>query len=331
MTPAPIRVAITGAAGQIGYALLPRIASGQMFGPDQPVILHMIEIPNEKAMAALKGVAMELEDCAFPLLRDMVLTSDPKVGFKDVNWACLVGAKPRGPGMERNDLLKDNGAIFVGQGRAIAENAASNVRVAVVGNPCNTNAWIAMQAAKSVPKERFTAMTRLDQNRAQAQLAQKAGVPITDVSGALIWGNHSATQVPDFYNAKIRGQSAAKVIADEAWLKGDFIKTVQQRGAAIIAARGVSSAASAANALVDHVRDLHTATPAGEYRSVCVCSDGSYGVPEGLIFGYPVRSDGKGGWSIVQGLEMNDFLKEKLAATIKELEGEREVVKTLLA
>ena len=331
MTPAPIRVAVTGAAGQIGYALLPRIASGQMFGPDQPVILHMIEIPNEKAMAALKGVAMELEDCAFPLLRDMVLTSDPKVGFKDVNWACLVGAKPRGPGMERNDLLKDNGAIFVGQGRAIAENAAANVRVAVVGNPCNTNAWIAMQAAKSVPKERFTAMTRLDQNRAQAQLAQKAGVPITDVSGALIWGNHSATQVPDFYNAKIRGQSAAKVIADEAWLKGDFIKTVQQRGAAIIAARGVSSAASAANALVDHVRDLHHATPAGEYRSVCVCSDGSYGVPEGLIFGYPVRSDGKGGWSIVQGLEMNDFLKEKLAATIKELEGEREVVKTLLA
>ncbi len=331
MTPAPIRVAVTGAAGQIGYALLPRIASGQMFGPDQPVILHLIEIPNEKALAALKGVAMELEDCAFPLLQDMVLTSDPKVGFKDVNWACLVGAKPRGPGMERNDLLKDNGAIFVGQGRAIAENAAANVRVAVVGNPCNTNAWIAMQAAKSVPKERFTAMTRLDQNRAQAQLAQKAGVPITSVRGALIWGNHSATQVPDFYNAKINGQSAAKVIADEAWLKGDFIKTVQQRGAAIIAARGVSSAASAANALVDHVRDLHFATPTGEYRSVCVCSDGSYGVPEGLIFGYPVRSDGKGGWSIVQGLEMNEFLKEKLAATIKELEGEREVVKALLA
>ncbi|MCY3001076.1 MAG: malate dehydrogenase, partial [Planctomycetota bacterium] len=325
MTKAPIRVAVTGAAGQIGYALLPRIASGQMFGPDQPVILHMIEIPNEKAMAALKGVAMELDDCAFPLLAGMVLTSDPKEGFKDVNWACLVGAKPRGPGMERNDLLKDNGAIFVGQGRAIAENAAPNVRVAVVGNPCNTNAWIAMQAAKGVPKERFTEMTRLDQNRAQAQLAQKAGVPITAVSGALIWGNHSATQVPDFYNAKINGKSAAKVITDEAWLKGDFIKTVQQRGAAIIAARGVSSAASAANALIDHVRDLHTATPAGEYRSVCVCSDGSYGVPEGLIFSYPVRSDGKGGWSIVQGLETNDFLKEKLAATVKELEGEREI------
>lgn len=331
MTPAPIRVAVTGAAGQIGYALLPRIASGQMFGPDQPVILHMIEIPNEKAMAALKGVAMELDDCAFPLLHGMVLTSDPKEGFKDVNWACLVGAKPRGPGMERNDLLKDNGAIFVGQGRAIAENAASNVRVAVVGNPCNTNAWIAMHAAKGVPKERFTAMTRLDQNRAQAQLAQKAGVPITAVTGSLIWGNHSATQVPDFYNAKIGGKSAAKAISDEAWLNGDFIKTVQQRGAAIIAARGVSSAASAANALIDHVRDLHHATPAGEYRSVCVCSDGSYGVPEGLIFSFPVRSDGKGGWSIVQGLETNDFLKEKLAATIKELEGEREIVKTLLA
>ena len=331
MSKAPIRVAVTGAAGQIGYALLPRIASGQMFGPDQPVILHMIEIPNEKAMAALKGVAMELDDCAFPLLAGMVLTSDPKEGFKDVNWACLVGAKPRGPGMERNDLLKDNGAIFVGQGRAIAENAAPNVRVAVVGNPCNTNAWIAMQAAKVLPKERFTAMTRLDQNRAQAQLAQKAGVPITAVSGALIWGNHSATQVPDFYNAKVNGKSAASVITDEAWLKGDFIKTVQQRGAAIIAARGVSSAASAANALIDHVRDLHTATPAGEYRSVCVCSDGSYGVPEGLIFSFPVRSDGKGGWSIVQGLTVNDFLKEKLAATIKELEGEREIVKTLLA
>ena len=331
MSKAPIRVAVTGAAGQIGYALLPRIASGQMFGADQPVILHMIEIPNEQAMAALKGVAMELEDCAFPLLRDMVLTSDPNVGFKDVNWACLVGAKPRGPGMERNDLLKDNGAIFVGQGRAIAQHAAKDVRVAVVGNPCNTNAWICMQAAKGVPKERFTAMTRLDQNRAQAQLAARAKVAITDVTGALIWGNHSATQVPDFYNAKIKGKSAFDVIQDEAWLKGDFLKTVQQRGAAIIAARGVSSAMSAANALVDHVRDLHMATPAGEYRSVCVCSDGSYGIPEGLLFSYPIRSDGKGGWSVVQGLTLNDFLKEKIAATVKELEGEREIVKHLIA
>jgi malate dehydrogenase len=331
MTKAPLRVAVTGAAGQIGYALLPRIASGQMFGPDQPVILNLIEIPHEKALAALKGVAMELEDGAFPLLRDMVLTSDPKVGFKDVNWACLVGAKPRGPGMERNDLLKDNGAIFVGQGRAIAEGAAPDVRVAVVGNPCNTNAWICMQSAKGVPKERFSAMTRLDQNRAQAQLALRAKVAITDVANTLIWGNHSATQVPDFYHATIKGKPAHEVINDEAWLKGDFFKTVQQRGAAIIAARGVSSAMSAANALVDHVRDLVTATPAGQWRSACVCSDGSYGVPAGLIFSFPVRADGKGGWSIVQGLDINPFLKEKLTATTNELQGEREIVGHLVA
>ena len=331
MTKAPLRVAVTGAAGQIGYALLPRIASGQMFGPDQPVILNLIEIPHEKALAALKGVAMELEDCAFPLLRDMVLTSDPKVGFKDVNWACLVGAKPRGPGMERNDLLKDNGAIFVGQGRAIAEGAAPDVRVAVVGNPCNTNAWICMQSAKGVPKERFSAMTRLDQNRAQAQLALRAKVAITDVANTLIWGNHSATQVPDYFHATIKGKPAHEVINDEAWLKGDFFKTVQQRGAAIIAARGVSSAMSAANALVDHVRDLVFATPAGQWRSSCVCSDGSYGVPAGLIFSFPVRADGKGGWSIVQGLDINPFLKEKLTATTNELQGEREIVGHLVA
>ncbi|HYC76413.1 MAG TPA: malate dehydrogenase [Planctomycetota bacterium] len=330
MTKAPIRVAVTGAAGQIGYALLPRIASGAMFGPDQPVILHLVEIPNEKALAALKGVAMELEDCAFPLLQGMVLTSDLKEGFRDVNWACLVGAKPRGPGMERNDLLKDNGAIFVGQGRALAEHAASNVRVAVVGNPCNTNAWICMKSAKGVPPERFTAMTRLDQNRAQAALAIKAGAPVADVKGTLIWGNHSSTQVPDFFHATVRGRPAVEAIPDRAWLEGEFIKAVQQRGAAIIAARGVSSAASAANALIDHVRDLHGATPAGEYRSVCVLSDGSYGVPEGLIFSFPVVSDGKGGWSIVKGLELNAFLKERLAATVKELEGERDVVKALV-
>ena len=328
---APIRVAVTGAAGQIGYALLPRIASGQMFGPDQPVILHLIEIPHEKALAALKGVAMELEDCAFPLLQGMLLTSDPKEGFKDVNWACLVGAKPRGPGMERNDLLKDNGAIFVGQGRAIAENAASDVRVAVVGNPCNTNAWICMQSAKGVPRERFSAMTRLDQNRAQAQLALRAKVAVHEVAGALIWGNHSATQVPDFVNATIRGKSAAQVINDKAWLEGDFFKTVQQRGAAIIAARGVSSAMSAANALVDHVRDLVSATPKGQWRSACVISDGSYGVPEGLISSFPVRADGKGGWEVVQGLELTPFLKDKLAASVAELQGEREIVKHLVA
>jgi malate dehydrogenase len=330
MSKTPIRVAVTGAAGQIGYALLPRIASGAMFGPDQPVILQLIEVPNEKALAALKGVAMELEDCAFPLLHGMALTSDPKEGFKDANWCCLVGAKPRGPGMERNDLLKDNGAIFVGQGRAIGEHAAPNVRVAVVGNPCNTNAWICMKAAKGVPEDRFTAMTRLDQNRAQAQLALKAKVPVADVTGMLIWGNHSSTQAPDFFHAKIRGKSAAEAIGDRAWLEGDFYKTVQQRGAAIIAARGVSSAASAANALIDHVRDLHGATPKGEYRSVCVVSDGSYGVPAGLVSSFPVASDGNGGWSIVQGLDVNPFLREKIAATVKELEGEREIVKSLV-
>ena len=326
----PIRVAVTGAAGQIGYALLPRIASGALFGPDQPVILHLIEIPNDKALSALRGVAMELDDCAFPLLHGIVQTSDLDVGFKGVNWALLVGAKPRGPGMERNDLLKDNGAIFVGQGKAIAKNAAADVRVAVVGNPCNTNAWICQQAAKGVPADRFTAMTRLDQNRAQAQLAQKAGVPITDVRNTLIWGNHSATQVPDFYHATIKGRPVVDVIADHDWLKTTFISTVQKRGAAIIEARGVSSAASAANALIDHVRDLHFPTPTGEWRSICVTSDGSYGVPAGLISSFPIRSDGKGGWSIVQGVELNDFLKEKIAATVKELEGEREVVKALV-
>jgi len=237
MKKAPIRVAVTGAAGQIGYALLPRIASGQMFGPDQPVILQLLEIPDEKAMSALKGVMMELEDCAFPLLEGMVLTSDLNTAFKDVNWALLIGSRPRGPGMERNDLIKVNGPIFVGQGRAINDHAAKNVRVAVVGNPCNTNCLIAMHAAKDLPRERFTALTRLDQNRAQSQLAIKAGVHTTAVTHTTIWGNHSATQVPDFFNTKINGKSAAQVITDEAWLKGDFFKTVQQRGAAIIAAR----------------------------------------------------------------------------------------------
>lgn len=330
MSKAPIRIAVTGAAGQIGYALLPRIASGALFGPDQPVILHLIEVPAEKPMAALKGVAMELEDCAFPTLAGLVLTSDLKVGFKDVNWALLVGSKPRGPGMERNDLIKENGPIFVGQGRAIAENAASDVRVAVVGNPCNTNALIAMHAAKGVPRERFSAMTRLDQNRAQSQLANKAGVHSTAVTHTLIWGNHSATQVPDFTNTRIQGKPATEVIRDEAWLKGEFIRTVQQRGAAIIAARGSSSAASAASALIDHVRDLNRATPAGGYDSVCVVSDGSYGVPAGLISSFPVRCDGKGAWSIVQGLPVNDFIRAKIGETVKELEAERTVVADLL-
>ena len=330
MTKAPIRVAVTGAAGQIGYALVFRIASGQMFGQEQPVILQLIEIPAEKPMQALEGVAMELEDCAFPLLQNMVLTSDPKVGFRDVNQALLVGSKPRGPGMERNDLIRENGPIFTGQGRALNDHAASDVRVTVVGNPCNTNCLIAMHAAPDLPDERFSAMTRLDQNRAQAQLALKAGVATTAVRNTLIWGNHSATQVPDFHNTTVDGQPADRAIADEAWLQGDFFTTVQKRGAAIIAARGLSSAASAANALVDHVRDLAAATPDGEWRSVCVKSDGSYGVPPGLISSFPVRADGNGGWSIVQGLELTPFLQSRLEQTVAELEDERELVEDLL-
>jgi len=330
MSPAPIRVAVTGAAGQIGYALLPRIASGQMFGPDQPVILQLIEIPVDKAMKALEGVAMELDDCAFPLLQDMVLTSDPNVGFKDCNWALLVGSKPRGPGMERGDLIRENGPIFTGQGKAINDHGSSDVRVAVVGNPCNTNALICMHSAPDVPDDRFSAMTRLDQNRAQAQLAQKAGVAITSVKNTLIWGNHSATQVPDFYHTTIDGKPANEVIGDLDWLSGDFFSKVQKRGAEIIAARGLSSAASAANGLIDHVRDLRDATPAGEWRSVCVKSDGSYDVPEGLISSFPVRADGQGGWEIVQGLELNDFLRQKIDASAAELSGERELVADLL-
>ena len=330
MAKAPVRIAVTGAAGQIGYSLVFRIASGQMFGPDQPVVLQMIEIPAEKAMNALGGVAMELEDCAFPLLQDMLLTDDPKAGFRDANWCLLVGSKPRGPGMERNDLIRENGPIFTGQGRAINDNAASDVRVAVVGNPCNTNCLIAMHSAPDVPNDRFSAMTRLDQNRAQAQLAAKAGVPTTSVQNTLIWGNHSATQVPDFVNTRIDGRSAAEVITDRAWLEGEFFATVQKRGAAIIQARGLSSAASAANALIDHVRDLSNPTPAGEWRSVCIRSDGSYGVPEGLISSFPVRADGKGGWEIVQGIELDGFLQDKLAATVAELEKEKELVSDLL-
>lgn len=330
MPKAPLRVAVSGAAGQIGYALLPRIASGQMFGPDQPVILQLLEIPVEKAMAALEGVAMELDDCAFPLLSGMVLTSDQGEAFRDANWCLLVGSKPRGPGMERGDLIKENGPIFVGQGKAINDNASSDVRVAVVGNPCNTNALIAMHAAKDVPDERFTAMTRLDQNRAAAQLAKKAGVHQTKVTHGLIWGNHSATQVPDYHNTRIDGQRASEVITDTAWLQGEFFKTVQQRGAAIIKARGLSSAASAASALVDHVHDLMTPSADGDWDSVCVPSDGSYGVTKGLISSFPVRSKGNGAWEIVQGLELDGFLEERLKATIKELEGEKAVVADLL-
>jgi len=331
MTKPPIRVAVTGAAGQIGYALSFRIASGQMFGPDQPVILQMIEIPAEKPMQALEGVAMELADCAFPLLQDMVLTSDPVEGFRDANQCLLVGSKPRGPGMERGDLIRENGPIFTGQGRAINDHAASDVRIAVVGNPCNTNCLIAMHSAPDVPNDRFSAMTRLDQNRAQAQLAAKAGVQTTSVKNTLIWGNHSATQVPDFVHATIGGKPVVDVIDDRAWLEGEFITTVQKRGAAIIAARGLSSAASAANALIDHVRDLGSATAEGEWNSICVVSDGSYGVPEGLISSFPVRTDGQGGWQIVQGLELDEFLQTRIDKTAEELAGERELVSDLLA
>jgi malate dehydrogenase len=326
----PVRVAVTGAAGQIGYALLPRIASGQMFGPEQPVILNLIEIPNDKAMTALSGVAMELEDCAFPLLQDLVLTSDVETGFKDVSWALLVGSKPRGAGMERNDLIKENGPIFTGQGRAINDHAASDCRTVVVGNPCNTNALIAMHNAPDVPRENFFAMTRLDENRAVAQLARKAGVHNTEISNLTIWGNHSATQYPDFENAKIGGQPVSSVITDRSWLEGDFIKTVQQRGAEIIKARGLSSAFSAANALVDHVAGLLRPTPEGRTHSLAVRSDGSYDIDEGLISSFPVRCDGRGGWTIVDGLPISDFARGRIAATVAELKMEREVIKDLL-
>lgn len=325
-TKKPIRVAVTGAAGNIGYALLFRIASGDMLGKDQPVILQLLEIPAEKAQAALKGVAMELDDSAFPLLQDIITTDDPKVAFKDVNWALLVGSKPRGPGMERADLLKDNGKIFIGQGKAIDEVAADDARVAVVGNPCNTNTMIAALQAKRLPRERFTAMVRLDQNRAAAQLAKKAGVAVTDVGGIYIYGNHSPTMFADFTHATIKGKPVTEVIKDEAWLKNDFLPKVGKRGAEIIAARGLSSAASAASALVDHVRDL---TIPGTIHSVAVPSDGFYGFSEGVWAGVPVKTT-KDGYEIIKNNTFDEFAKGKLAATNEELVGERDTVKELL-
>lgn len=323
----PIRVAVTGAAGQIGYSLLFRIASGSMFGPDQPVALNLIEI--EPAMKALEGVVMELDDCAFPLLTDIRATSDLDHGFSEANWALLVGSVPRKAGMERKDLLGINGKIFTGQGKAIAANGASDVRTLVVGNPCNTNCLIAMNSGSEVPKDRWFAMTRLDENRAKTQLAQKAGVHVGEVTNTTIWGNHSATQYPDFTNAKIGGAPAAEKIADEAWLKGEFIETVQKRGAAIIEARGSSSAASAANAVVDTVKSLTTPTPEGDWTSVCVCSDGSYGIDEGLIASFPVRSDGNK-WEIVPDVPIDEFSRGKIDATVQELREEREAVADLL-
>jgi malate dehydrogenase len=323
----PVKVAVTGAAGQIGYSLLFRIASGSMLGPDQPVELYLIEIPP--VLPALEGVVMELDDCAFPLLKRIVATSDLDEGFRGVNWALLVGSVPRKQGMERKDLLGINGKIFTGQGQAIAKNAASDTRVLVVGNPCNTNCLIAMNNAKDVPSDRWFAMTRLDENRAKAQLATKAGSHNSRVTNVTIWGNHSATQYPDFYNAKIEGKPATEVIKDEAWFKETFIPTVQQRGAAIIKARGASSAASAANAAVDTVRTLVTPTAAGDWYSVAVCSDGSYGVEKGLVSSFPIRTS-VSGWEIVQGVPINDFSREKIDLSVKELAEERSLVSDLL-
>jgi malate dehydrogenase len=323
----PIRVAVTGAAGQIGYSLLFRIASGAMFGPDRPVILQLIEAPFEKAMKALEGVAMELDDCAFPLLKGIIMTDQPEVGFKDANWSLLVGAKPRGPGMERADLLKDNGKIFIGQGQIIDRVAADDARVAVVGTPANTNSMIAASQAKRLPADRFTAMVRLDQNRAQTQLAKKAGVDLTAVKDIFIYGNHSPTMFPAFAHATIGGKKATDVISDHAWLKGPFLETVGKRGAAIIAARGASSAASAANALVDHVRDLMTP---GKIHSVAVKSNGLYGFDKDVWAGMPVRTTTPGSYEVITGYEMCDFCKERIAITNKELVEERAAVVDML-
>lgn len=327
MSQTPIRVAVTGAAGQIGYSLLFRIASGSMFGPNQPLILHLIEI--EPVLPALNGVVMELEDCAFPLLAGVVPTANLDEGFRGVNWALLVGSVPRKKGMERKELLGINGKIFIGQGQAIQKNAAKDVRVLVVGNPCNTNCLIAMNNAPDISRDRFFAMTRLDENRAKSQLAKKAGVPVTVASNVAIWGNHSSTQYPDFYNAKINGQPASQVIKDENWLKGEFISSVQQRGAAIINARGASSAASAANAVVDSVRSIIEPTPPGDWHSVCICSDGSYGVEKDLISSFPIRSNGQE-LEVVQGLQINDFSRSKIDATVNELKEEKSLVSDLL-
>jgi malate dehydrogenase len=327
MSTKPIRVAVTGAAGQIGYALLFRLASGGVFGANQPLILHLVEI--EPAMGALEGVVMELDDCAFPLLKGVVATASLDEGFRGVNWALLVGSVPRKAGMERKDLLGINGKIFVAQGCAIQKQAASDVRVVVVGNPCNTNCLIAMKNAPDVPADRFFAMTRLDENRAKSQLAKKAGADPMLVTNVTIWGNHSATQYPDFYNAQIKGRPVPDVITDETWLKGDFIRTVQQRGAAIIKARGASSAASAANAVVDMIQSMVEPTPPGDWHSVCLCSDGSYGVEAGLISSFPVTSNGSQ-IEVVQGVAIHEFSRSRIEATVAELKEERSMVSDLL-
>jgi len=324
----PIHVTVTGAAGQIGYALLFRIAAGALFGPDQPVVLRLLEI--EPGMKALEGVVMEIDDCAFPLVNDIVTTTDLNTAFDNTSWALLVGSIPRKAGMERGDLLTVNGGIFGPQGRAIATNAATDVRVLVVGNPCNTNCLIARSNAPEVPADRWFAMTRLDENRAKSQLAKKAGVPVASVTNLAIWGNHSATQFPDVANACIDGKLAAEVIDDTAWLQGDFLTTVQKRGAAIIEARGLSSAASAANAAIDSVAAIHNGTVGDDWTSLAVVSNGEYGVPQGLQFGFPVQANGQGGWTVVEGLTHDEFASERIRVTTEELEAERSDVSALL-
>jgi malate dehydrogenase len=314
----PIRVAVTGGAGQIGYNLLFRLVSGETFGPDQPVILQVLEIPE--AIDSLRGLVMELEDCAYPLLHDVVATSDERVAFKDANWAILVGGKPRGKGQERSAVIRENAPIFVTQGRAINDCAAEDVRVLVVANPCNTNALIALNSAPDIPKDRWMAMTRLDQNRAQFQLARKAGVPVSAVTNLAVWGNHSPTMYPDFENARIHGKPLPDVIADRAWLEGEFLATVQQRGKVVIDARGKSSAASAANAVVNHLQSVVNPTPAGGWFSAGIYSVGNpYGMPEELIFSFPVRSQGHGTLELVRGLPPSEFARRKLAITADEL------------
>jgi len=324
----PVRVAVTGAAGQIGYSLLFRIASGEMLGPDQPVILQLLEIPDEKAQKALKGVMMELDDCAFPLLAGMSAHADPMTAFADIDYALLVGARPRGPGMERKDLLAANAQIFTAQGRALNAVAKRTVRVLVVGNPANTNAYIAMKSAPDLPKGSFTAMLRLDHNRALSQLAQRTGRPVDAIEKLVVWGNHSPTMYPDYRFATIAGQAAPHAVADEAWYRDTFIPTVGKRGAAIIEARGLSSAASAANAAIDHMRDWVLGTNGG-WVTMGIPSDGSYGIPEDVMYGYPVTCDG-GVYRIVQGLEIDEFSRQKMDATLRELEEERSAVAHLL-
>ncbi len=323
-----IRVAVTGAAGQVAYSLVGRIASGEVFGPNTKVILQMLEIPP--AMQALEGVAMELDDCSFPTLQDMVLTDDPAKAFRDCNWALLVGAFPRKQGMERKDLLGMNGKIFVGQGKALAANAAKDVRIVVVGNPCNTNCLVAYSNGRDIPAERWTAMTRLDHNRARSALARKAGVANEDVTRVTIWGNHSNTQYPDFTNARIKGRPATEVITDRTWLESVFVPQCQNRGAAVIKARGSSSAMSAANGAIDHVKSLLHATPADDWTSLCVVSRGEYSVPRGLVFSYPCRTKGDGNYSVVEGVTLDAFGKEKFQKSLQELQEERDAVKDLL-